>query len=72
MMVTSLFSYIKNIICYTHDTIHFIDLCAYLTAEDDCDEDVIFEEDGEESEGYLFAGQATYMKINSKMLSYHH
>jgi hypothetical protein len=47
-------------------------LCAYLTAEDDCDEDVIFEEDGEESEGYLFAGQATYMKINSKMLSYHH
>jgi hypothetical protein len=47
-------------------------LCAYLTAEDDCDEDVIFEEDEEEFEGYLFASQGTYMKINSKMLSYHH
>jgi hypothetical protein len=36
-------------------------VCANLTAEDDCDEDVIFEEDDEEFEGYLFAGQGTYM-----------
>jgi len=36
-------------------------VCAYLTVEDDCDEDMIFEEDDEEFEGYLFAGQGTYM-----------
>ena len=61
MMAISFFSWIKNIICFTHDTIHFINVCGYLTAKDDCDEDVIFEEDDEEFEGYLFAGQGTYM-----------
>ena len=36
-------------------------MCAYLTVEDDCDEDMIFEEDDEEFEGYLCTGQGTYM-----------